>query len=274
MKKTVCFIFCVLVCLVLTACGKAPAEMPPSEAEQLPENEAPSTQESEQPQMSARSEENAPARTAYAAALKTLLDTNILPDGTGDADGYMGSTTEREAMAENKFSVYDVDGDGREELVLLYTTAIVAGQTGFVYDWDEAAGKLREQFAGFPNFTFYKSGALKVGWSHNQGKGGNFWPYDLYTYDAGADGYQLAGSVDAWDKDLGLEDYPSEVDVSKTGFVYYINRDLASEWEKIAPVDDSEYRAWLAPYQGEGGELSIPYDALTAENIQGLLAAG
>jgi hypothetical protein len=50
-----------------------------------------------------------------------LLDHNILPDGTDYSNGYIGSIEDRERMAQNQFAVWDVDGDGREELILLYT---------------------------------------------------------------------------------------------------------------------------------------------------------
>ena len=222
--------------------------------------------------MSMLSEENAPARAAYGAALNKLLDTGVLPDGTGDSGGYIGSIREREAMAENQFSVWDVDGDGREELILLYTTTIVAGERGFVYDWDEATGELRKQLEEFPLLTFYDNGAVMAGWSHNQGKGGSFWPYFLYQYLPESDSYQQVGAVDAWDKALGLEGYPDEVDASKTGFVYYITTEGDITWDH--PVDASQYQAWLAPYLGEARELSIPYVELTAEQIQMLQTPG
>ena len=175
-------------------------------------------------------------------------------------------------MAQNRFSVCDVDGDGREELILLYTTTIVAGERGFVFDWDEASGELRTQLEEFPLLTFYENGAVMAGWSHNQGNGGSFWPYFLYQYLPETDSYQQVGAVDAWDKALGLEGYPDEVDASKTGFVYYITTEGDITWDH--PVDASQYQAWLAPYLGEARELSIPYVELTAEQIQMLQTPG
>lgn len=156
----------------------------------------------------------------------------------------------------NRFSVCDVDGDGREELILLYTTTIVAGERGFVYDWDEATGELRKQLEEFPLLTFYDNGAVMAGWSHNQGNGGSFWPYFLYQYLPETDSYQQVGAVDAWDKALGLEGYPDEVDASKTGFVYYITTEGDITWDH--PVDASQYQAWLAPTWGRPGSFPFP----------------
>ena len=73
-------------------------------------------------------------------------------------------------MARNRFSVCDVDGDGAEELILLYTTDITAAQRGFIFSCEEETGKLGIQLESYPLFTFYKSGAVEGGWSHNQGR--------------------------------------------------------------------------------------------------------
>ena len=83
-----------------------------------------------------------------------------------------------------------------------------------------------------------------------------------------------SGAVDAWDRALGIEGYPDQVDRSGTGFVYYIYGDLAAEWDKVEPVDAAEYHAWLDPYLGEGEELALPYCPLTAENIRMIQTAG
>ena len=258
------------LCFAVSGCGGTQ----PEETATVTETPKPVPEPTvEQPQMSVLNEENAPARAAYAAALKRLLDTNILPDGSGDSDHYIGSIPEREAMAENQFSVYDVDGDGREELILLYTnTFTVAAERGQVYDWDEEAGELRKQLDVFPLLTFYNNGAITVGLSHNQGKGGDFWPFTLYRYDGESDGYLKVGGVDAWDEALEIEGYPTEIDKSGTGFVYYITTDGNWTWED--PVDVTEYEAWLSPYLGEAEELAVPYAALTAENIHFLQVPG
>ncbi|WP_455580976.1 hypothetical protein [Dysosmobacter sp.] len=265
-----------LAVLVLAGCAqktKEPSQQQESPAPNQEQSEVPAEQA---PQMSPLTEESTSARKAYAAALKTLLDTNVLPDGTDFSDGYIGSIQDRERMAENKFTVYDVDGDGREELVLLYAAApAMAGMAGFVYDYDAQKQALRSQLTEFPALTFYENGAVKADWSHNQGKAGEgFWPYNLYLYDQETDSYQEAASVDAWDRETFPEEYPSTADTSDTGRVYYIYRDLAAEWDQIDPVDESAYQSWLDDCLGGAGELSLPYLSLTAEHIQSLLAAG
>ena len=52
---------------------------------------------------------------AYQAALENIYQNHILPDGSELRDDISGE------MSGNKFAVYDVDHDGREELVFCYT---------------------------------------------------------------------------------------------------------------------------------------------------------
>ena len=181
---------------------------------------------------------------------------------------------EREAMAENQFAVCDVDGDGREELVIQYLTAnMVAGMRALIYDTDENGG-LRLQCSEFPNLTFYDNGAIQAGWSHNQGLAGDFWPYTLYVYNPESDLYRDVGSVDAWSRDFQPQNYPADTDTSNSGFVYYVYRDMGTEYGVIPPVDESEYLQWREEYLAGAAELELPWQSLAAEQIQTLTAAG
>ena len=50
----------------------------------------------------------------------------------------------------NQFALFDVDQDGREELIVTYTsTPLYAGRIAFVLDYDEAAGAVRMEFSNF-----------------------------------------------------------------------------------------------------------------------------
>lgn len=218
-------------------------------------------------------EANRDTRTLYAQVLTTLLDENLLPGEINDPGGYIGTVSEREAMAENQFAVCDVDGDGREELVIQYTTTMVAGMQALIYDTDENGG-LCLQFSEFPSLTFYDNGTIQAGWSHNQGLAGDFWPYTLYTYNPETDRYRDVGSVDAWSRDYQPQNYPADTDTSGTGFVYYVYRDMGTEYGMLPPVDESEYLQWREEYLAGSAELELPWQSLTAEHIQTLTAAG
>ena len=116
---------------------------------------------------------------AYQAALENIYQNRILPDGSELRDDIS------DEMSGNKFAVYDVDHDGREELVFCYTATSMASMTAKIYDYDEASGELYEELSQFPMLTFYDNATIGAGISHNQGYAGEFWPYTFYTYDAG-----------------------------------------------------------------------------------------
>ena len=258
----VCALLLVSMLGSLVACDTAPTPSPSAPTAVTEFQTAPLTAE------------NQDVRSLYAQVLKTRLDENRGPEDLNDPGDYIGTVAEREAMAENQFAVCDVDGDGREELVIQYLTAnMVAGMRALIYDTDENGG-LRLQFSEFPNLTFYDNGAIQAGWSHNQGLAGDFWPYTLYIYNPESDLYRDVGSVDAWSRDFQPQNYPADTDTSNSGFVYYVYRDMGTEYGVIPPVDESEYLQWREEYLAGAAELELPWQSLAAEQIQTLTAAG
>ena len=210
------------------------------------------------------------ARAAYVRVLEDLLYRSILPDG-GEAIF--------EDMSENTFALADVDGDGREELVLLTRPDIYAGYRGYILDYYKNA--LVIQHEGFPSFTFYSNGAFTEDDSHAQGVWTDtFWPHSLYIYQPASDRYELAGHVSAWEKSVSdinvgnLPPFPTEEDKSGAGILYYIHP--LSSYEHLntldsrvnMAVDQSVYLAWLEPVLGNARPLELEYLPLTAENIE------
>lgn len=260
MKKLLAAAVCAAL---LTACGSSqPARSSSDEAQAEPTAGAqPSRKGLSLPPCT---QENRPAREAYAQALEQLLQEHILPDGT-----VLEQTGEGDDLSPDQIFVYDLDGDGAEELILLHTSAVMAGQRGYVFGWNAQEGRMEKQLEEFPSLVFYESGAVQADWSHNQGKGGSFWPYTLYRYDAVGDRYVEVGSVDAWDREQFPEGYPDQADTSASGFVYYINTDGTVTWED--PLDVSVYRQWRYPYVREERILAPEYLPLCQETIQLLL---
>ena len=208
-----------------------------------------------------------PEIAAYAAALEEIYTNHTFPGGKDF--GY----DEYYDMSENKFAVYDIDSDGKKELIVLYTTTYMAGMTGAVYAYDSTSGTLREELQEFPSLTFYDNGAVVAEWSHNQGLAGNFWPYTVYNYNPGTDTYEQTAMVDAWDKSLREEDYegntfPDDIDADGDGLVYYIMP--GGTYEKNTPVDYDAYTKWYESSIGQAQPLEIPYLDLTEENIKKL----
>jgi len=226
-------------------------------------------------------DEETARRLAYANVLEDALFNGALPDGT------KLDWTDAESAAENEFAIADVDGDGEEELVLLWTNASMAGMQGIVFGYRD--GDVYEELSEFPGFTFYGSGTVTVDWSHNQGWAGRFWPYTLYQYTPEMGDYVQIGAVDAWDRSLFEDDealsaaFPQEADADGDGLVYYI---LTGEWYAnsrtpsdgnldgrlwgIDPVDGPAMEDWLNACTGGTEPVQLPLQKLTEENIAGL----
>ena len=196
MKKIryiICVAMAAIMLLAAAGCqgGEAPAE-PTNTAE--PTAEAPAEQ----------SEYNAKAEAAYKAAVEKLVNDKVFPNGedTGFADDSSFGD-----MGENRYAIADVDSDGKDELIISFTTAPVAGEAEQVYGYNDADGTLKLKLNEFPQVTYYTNGIAEVGWSHNQGWAGDrLWPYSLFFYNADKDEYEMRYSVDAWDKALADKD--------------------------------------------------------------------
>lgn len=202
-------------------------------------------------------EQDMDARKIYAATLRNLLYSNILPDGK-QAEMAVGTS---------QFTVADVDADGKEELVLLYDPGVTASALGYIIGYDTEAENIYLQLEEFPAFTFLKNGNLKARSSHNQ-TWGKMWPYALYQYLPESDSYKLSGYVYSEDKNIfelnGAADrYPNHADVSGAGTVYYVGVDT---WGTL-PIDETDYLVWLEANQGNASELEIEYLPLSEENI-------
>ena len=267
MKKILSLIFFIALCVTLAACNN-------NQAVNIDDNNKnaslPASPTARETATGTSAEPDKPADdlddmySAYAAALENLIQNHIFPDGAVAELSGSGD------MAQNQFALYDVDNDGKEELLLMFTNTYMASKAGYVFAYDAETKKLKTELCEFPMLTFYDNGTIKAVWSHNQGLGGDFWPYNLYQYAPDSDSYVLVGRVDAWDKNLTETDnqknpFPSDIDKSGTGFVYYIMED--GQYDNTHPVDASEYNAWVNGYIGNASEINIQYKDLTKENI-------
>ncbi len=204
-------------------------------------------------------------RLAFGKALWDVYQKGILPDG-----GTLYYTGMESARA-NSFSIIDIDFDGKEELVLRWENACMAGMVEIVYGYED--GVIFEELREFPSMRFYENGIVEVDWSHNQGLAGEFWPYEIYHYDADTDSYQNIGTVDAWDKSLSEKNYedelfPADIDKDGDGVIYYV-LPVAWEWpyDDEYLMDGAEYEAWQKEKIGDASEIEILYQSLTEENI-------
>ncbi len=274
MKRIVILVCSMALCLAMAACSTNQAlktddsndKVSPSASAAVPDapTNKPADSMNEAPEGAEKpSEKLVDMYQAYADALDNLGKNHIFPDGDEAAE-LTGD------MAENKFVLYDVDNDGEAELLLMYNSTYMAGQVGYVFGCDAETKILQTELSEFPFLTFYENGIIKAGWSHNQGRAGDsFWPYSLYQYAPETDSYILVAMVDAWDKNYpGADDgnpFPSDIDKSGTGLVYYIMED--GEYDTTHPVDATAYNAWINSFIGSASEIEIQYTDLTEENI-------
>ena len=207
-------------------------------------------------------------RHYYGGILSQIIAARQLPDGELDTsaldNGFGG-------MADNHFAVTDIDGDGREELIVSYSNACTAGMFERVYDYDPVLGELKDEFCAYPALTYYDNGFIKAEWSHNQGYG-ELWPFTLYRYDAQSDSYVEAGTVNTWDKEIreqwysGTEGqpFPDELDTDGDGTLYNICKEgeectYAYEDYKYNKAD---YEAWYGEMMDGAKEIKIDYRPL------------
>ncbi len=184
----------------------------------------------------------------YLKTAKAFVELHRLPDGEAiaseDIDG---------DFAGNKMAICDVDGDGKPELLLRFTTGPMAAQQEFVCGFDEGAGSLVVENAGSPESEYCTGGCVKEPASHNQGLGGDFWPYSISQYNAKTGKYELLGSVDAWSrKDYPTnpfesdKPFPQDIDAVGDGFVYFIDDEGFTGAKGMdTPVDTPVYQNWL-----------------------------
>lgn len=207
------------------------------------------------------------AKNMYTSILKDIYYKHTFPDGQAC------DWNDNSDISKNRFAVYDIDQDSKEELIIEYANASMAGMVELIYDYDNNTKTADEEFREFPALTYYDNGIIKADWSHNQGLAGNFWPYTLYQYDRESDSYVDVGMVDAWDRSLSETDYngnsfPAKSDTDGDGIVYYIMED--GEYKLDHPVDWTEYEQWQDSYLGTAKEINVPFMDLTEENIDNI----
>lgn len=201
---------------------------------------------------------------AYKAALHNLINNHIFPDGTEAENASPFS------MSENKFAITDIDQDGREELLISYQSATMAGMLLGVYDYNVSDGKMNAELTAFPAAAFFDNGIVTVQASHNHGKSAteDFWPYGIYEYDGTQDQYMWVTGVDAWQKEVYADGFPEDADVDKDGLVYYLTVDSSAEAVEI--MDGSDYETWKDRYIGDADEIQIDWLATEEDTVNKL----
>lgn len=212
-------------------------------------------------------------RHEYGGILSRLTAAYELPDMELDTQGLFDGTY---SVSDNRFAVVDVDGDSREELIISYATASMAGMFEIVYDYNPDTMKLTSELMEFPDMTFYTNRTVKVMGSHNHTLSMDFWPYTLYQYNPQTDKYDFLAAVSAWDRTYGETSYegtafPEETDLDGDGIVYEIRQDPAGAAEAVR-YDEADFNAWISQYMNGAQEMQIDYKPVALENYRNFTA--
>lgn len=185
-----------------------------------------------------------------------------------------------DTVRDNRFAVTDIDNDGREELLISYSTASMAGMFLAVYDYNPSTNQLKQQLCLYPSLSFYDNGMIKAEASHNHSRG-EFWPFGLYQYQKDSDTYEMVASVGTWDKEFtdswgDGQPFPEELDVDGDGVLYNIQRGNNPAYEyadyKYNQSDyDVFYQTMMQAADGAGvtaDEIQIDFIPLTYESFK------
>lgn len=260
-------ILCLLIALLMLAAIGCSAESPasseadpqPEETASLQEEPAPAPEEpAPAPEEASLSEE---AKAAFIKVLSDLFYEYTLPDGEVSVPSETGR---------NDFTIADVDGDGRKELVFTHDPGVTAGQIAYILDYDEENQELYAELCIFPFYSIYDNGVVLALWSHNHDLcGETFWPFTMYCYNSEIDAFDMVADVTAWDGSFYETDYngnpfPAELDGTDLGILYQINE---NEY-----IDSDEYSEWYSSYMDGSTALTLTMELLTEDAISALSA--
>lgn len=185
--------------------------------------------------------EDAEEDEVYGNILQEIIENGIFPATAGAVCEGM--------PYDNTYSVMDVDGDGRKELLINYSnTFSYGGMVLYIYDYDRNTKEVYIEYAGFPDMTIYENGYLKEEASRNHGRSNldDFWPYYLYQYNEETDIYERTACMDAWEQREAETEFPIGKDTDGDGIVYYDFADDYYEPQNI--MDNAEYEKWCENY--------------------------
>lgn len=137
-RKLGCLLLCIAMLAGVAGCGQAASDTGKSEGKTV--DKVTSTD-------NAAAADTAAQNKAYGAALWDIYLYGILPDNSKlDYEN-------TQQAGENTFAIYDVDHDGREELIVQWSAhAAMASQMCLIYGYDN--GKLHEELSEFVDTRF------------------------------------------------------------------------------------------------------------------------
>lgn len=279
-QKTLTSLMLCICIMALTACGKTDdskaeqsvtvTKKEPVMAEEMTgDTEKTDGASEDEAAKELSAEETEALRTAqirhyYGGVLSQLIAAWQLPDMELDTSSLEHGFGE---MRDNTFAVTDIDGDGREELIICYANATMGGMFEVIYDYDPESGQLWQEFLDFPSNTYYDNNVIIAQASHNHSRGEEFWPVSFYRYQSGSDSYEWIGHVETWSRNWsetfdgsGSKLFPEELDVDGDGILYNIHEeslDASSyDYDKYC-YNKADYEAWYQSVMAGAKEVQI-----------------
>ena len=142
----------------------------------------------------------------------------------------------------NKSAIYDVDEDGKEELILGVEGTCMADMADYVYGYSETDDTFYLEYDGVFGCSFYEGGIVCTPVSHSVFMyDDDFWPYEIYRYNPQEKKYEyyacveeiVAGQLE------GYEEIFTEYDKDGDGKVYFT--DVEGEG---CYMDEQQYTKW------------------------------
>ncbi len=209
-------------------------------------------------------------RNKYYESLIKLINTNKLPDNT------QFTTFEGESVddgEENKYSICDIDNDGKEELILSLGGTYTYAMIGQIYGYDAEKDELYSELSNAgPSdlWKVYTNGVITDPFIHKYDISGtlDFWGYYMYTYDDSNDRFNRKYELLAWDGSIYEEDYsgkkfPASIDKDNNKAVY----SYSTNGNNISWLDDKDYNNWFNNQIGSGSTLNITFNRINYNDI-------
>lgn len=211
-----------------------------------------------------------PASTTLYQAYYTLLymvkEYQNFPEDYGRLD--MGCD---EDISESQFSVFDVDGDGTDELLLRWMCGGYDEHALYVFEYDTEEDKWNLELQTETDTYFYDNGISQEMYFDDEGYQYSVPPYRIYRYDEETDLYTLEGSVDSMDRQEcerrgGPDTFPYDSDTDDDGIVLMIDH---AGYDEGTFYQDADYQEFYEEIFGDSSSFEIEWYNLTQEDLEG-----
>ena len=187
-------------------------------------------------------------RNYYADVLERLYYYDRLPDDGDDIETKMADDYET-------YAVYDIDGDGIEELMLYVDRPGTGSNWSIIYEYNVDTDSLKQELYAYMDNQFYSNGRI-VGmddFSHG---------VMVYVYNPENDDYSdsyltIMRGTTYWDMGSNNEDH--------SGYDYRVYH---SNTEEETYMTEEEYNQWLAEQTAGATELEIPWKKIVDEEYR------